>query len=213
MKKGPIGFYDYTVILTYCGMLSALVGIMFALQGHYILSMFMLILSGLCDMFDGTVASRKERTEQQKMFGIQIDSLSDMVSFGVFPAVFGFVLCNQSVFAGIVSALYVLCALIRLAYFNVLEEERQSKKENGIKTFIGVPVTTIAIILPAAYFFYNSRFWNSDILITVVLALTAAGFVFPVSIRKPRKTGKLIILLIGAVVFAALLALFIIRKK
>ena len=68
MKK-RIGFYDYTVILTYCGMLSALFGIFLAIGEHYLDAVFCLMLSGVCDMFDGAVANTKKRTDQEKRFG------------------------------------------------------------------------------------------------------------------------------------------------
>lgn len=213
MKKKPIGFYNYTVILTYCGTLCALIGMMLVLKHRFLLSMIMLILSGLCDMFDGTIAATKERTRAEKTFGVQIDSLSDLISFGVFPALFGYVCCKQSIAAGIVSIVFVFCALIRLAYFNVLEDERKWNGDTGEKTFVGVPVTTIAIILPAAHFLFRSGIIDSDIIITIVLALTAVGFIFPVTIKKPRKTGKLILIIIGAIIFIAISALIIYKHK
>lgn len=64
-----IGFYDYTVILTYLSLLSGTTGIMLCLNGvgHPYLGMFFLLFSGLCDTFDGKVArSKKNRTEQMK---------------------------------------------------------------------------------------------------------------------------------------------------
>ena len=84
-----IGFYDYTVVLTYLSLMSGATGIMLCLNGigHPYLGMFFLLFSGLCDTFDGKVArTKKNRTEQMKNFGIQIDSLSDLVAFGLLPA-------------------------------------------------------------------------------------------------------------------------------
>ena len=81
-----IGFYDYTVILTYLSLMSGTIGIMLCLNGmgHPYLGMFFLLFSGLCDTFDGKVArSKKDRTTQMKKFGIQIDSLSDLLAFGM----------------------------------------------------------------------------------------------------------------------------------
>ncbi len=69
-----IGFYDYTVILTYLSILSGTTGIILCLNGvgHPYLGMFFLLFSGLCDTFDGKVArSKKDRTEQMKKFGIR----------------------------------------------------------------------------------------------------------------------------------------------
>ena len=84
-----IGFYDYTVILTYLSLMSGTIGIMLCLNGmgHPYLGMFFPLFSGLCDTFDGKVArSKKDRTTQVKKFGIQIDSLSDLIAFGMLPA-------------------------------------------------------------------------------------------------------------------------------
>lgn len=87
-----IGFYDYTVILTYLSLMSGTIGVMLCLNGmgHPYLGMFFLLFSGLCDTFDGKVArSKKDRTTQMKKFGIQIDSLSDLIAFGMLPACIG----------------------------------------------------------------------------------------------------------------------------
>ena len=82
-----IGFYDYTVVLTYASMVSAVLGMVFAHKGAFGGAMLCLFLSGFCDAFDGTVArTKKNRTEDEKAFGIQLDSLVDVVSFGVAPA-------------------------------------------------------------------------------------------------------------------------------
>ena len=88
MKKiRLIGVYDYTVVLTYISLVITLVGISLAIEGSFRSAVFCLALSGLCDMFDGKIArSKKNRTDREKMFGVQIDSLCDCVCFGVFPA-------------------------------------------------------------------------------------------------------------------------------
>ena len=81
-----LGFYDYTVVLTYISLGISIVGMTRALEGHFRVAILCLALSGLCDMFDGKVArTKKNRTEDEKRFGIQIDSLCDVVCFGVFP--------------------------------------------------------------------------------------------------------------------------------
>ena len=78
-----IGFYDYTVILTYLSLLSAVTGIGLAVAHHPLLAILCLMFSGLCDMFDGRVAcTKKNRTAEQKGFGIQIDSLCILRSSG-----------------------------------------------------------------------------------------------------------------------------------
>ena len=82
-----IGFYDYTVVLTYMSLLSSIVGMTEALDGRFGNAIACLVVSGICDMLDGKVArTKKDRTEDQKNFGIQIDSLCDLFCFGAFPA-------------------------------------------------------------------------------------------------------------------------------
>ena len=84
-----IGFYNYTVILTYVSLISSLLGIKFAFEGNAFAAMACLAASGICDMFDGVVArSKKNRTNDEKNFGIQLDSLCDVICFGAFPAIF-----------------------------------------------------------------------------------------------------------------------------
>ena len=83
-----IGFYNYTVYLTYFSLIVSGVGLYQAANGRPLVAIFCLMVSGLCDMFDGKIArTKKNRTEDEKRFGIQIDSLCDVVCFGVFPIV------------------------------------------------------------------------------------------------------------------------------
>ena len=87
-----IGVYDYTVILTYMSLISGMLGIIVTVTGagHPQLGVFFLMLSGILDAFDGKVArTKKDRTEFDKKFGIQIDSLTDLVCFGILPVTIG----------------------------------------------------------------------------------------------------------------------------
>ena len=108
-----IGFYDYTVILTYVGFCSGMAGIFCASAKHVRLAVFFLALSGLCDMFDGKIArTKKNRTDDEKSFGIQIDSLSDMVCFGILPVMICFRLGMKSVFSRALLTLYATFLVI-----------------------------------------------------------------------------------------------------
>ena len=141
-----IGIYDYTVVLTYMSLVSAIGGITLAVARtpHPILASFCLLFCGLCDMFDGKIArTKKNRTEEEKAFGIQIDSLCDIVAFGVQPAVLAIALCGYRWYAYLVGSLFVLAGLIRLAYFNVTEEQRQKETEEVRKNYTGLPILYI----------------------------------------------------------------------
>lgn len=197
MKKRLLGYYDYTVVLTYCGMLFAFFGLMRAIGQDYWNAVLCLMLSGVCDMFDGAVASTKERSEREKRFGIQIDSLSDLVSFGVLPAVFVYMISGENALVGLISSLFVLCALIRLAYFNVLEEERQRQTGESRKSYLGVPVTTVAVLLPALYLLYDCHFCKNILWYPLFLICMGVGFLLPVEIKKPGIIGKAGLILLG----------------
>ena len=147
-----IGVYDYTVILTYMSLVSGLIGIKLAYSGEIMWAILCVGISGFLDMFDGVVArTKKNRTEDQKNFGIQLDSLCDVVCFGVVPAVILYFRGVDEIWGIAFLIFYVLCALIRLAFFNVLETKRQRSEGGCAKSYRGLPVTTIAIILPACF--------------------------------------------------------------
>ncbi|MEA4814126.1 MAG: CDP-alcohol phosphatidyltransferase family protein [Oscillospiraceae bacterium] len=112
-----LGFYNYTVILTYVGMLASFLGIMFAIDGSILQALLCLMISGFCDMFDGRVASTMKRTRNEKNFGIQIDSLSDLICLGVLPAVIVHTLSPRNIIVSCICGLYLLCALILLLLF------------------------------------------------------------------------------------------------
>lgn len=134
MRKRILGIWDYTVVLTYLGFCSGIAGIIFALvkkpgthdAWSFLIPLFCLLFCGLCDTFDGVVArTKKNRTKFEKRFGSQIDSLSDMVCFGVLPAVIGFRIGLKQPAWIILLVFYCLAALVRLAWFNVEEIEKE----------------------------------------------------------------------------------------
>ncbi len=211
MRKRLLGFYDYTVVLTYCGMLAAFWGILQAIGRHYGSAVVGLMLAGCCDLFDGAVASTKERSASERRFGIQIDSLSDLISFGALPAVLVYMLLDgQHVSAGLFGGVYLLCALIRLAYFNVTEEERQERAGGKREYYLGLPVTSIAVLLPAVYLMFALGIFRSGGCFLAMLALTALGFVLPVEIRKPRTPGKIVFVAFG--ILEALAVIFFLGR-
>ena len=182
-----IGFYDYTVILTYISVISAVWGMVCAHRGSFGAAMLGLFLSGFCDAFDGTVArTKKNRTEDEKAFGIQLDSLCDVVSFGVAPAFTCYCMGVNTVPGLVILCVYVVCAVIRLAFFNVQEAKRQQVESGCNKYYRGLPVTSSAIILPA---FYLLRSLLPGKVFTLALhglcGLIAFLFVLDFRVKKP----------------------------
>ena len=182
-----IGVYDYTVILTYISLICAVMGMAFAAEGRFTAAILCLMLSGFCDAFDGTVArTKKNRTEDEKAFGIQLDSLCDVVSFGVFPAF----LCRQMGVNGVSGMVcvfgYSICAVIRLAFFNVQEGKRQQTEEGCNHTYRGLPVTTASMIFPLVYLLRGvlpGKIFR--LVLHVVLAVTGFLFILDFRVRKP----------------------------
>lgn len=215
-----IGIYDYTVVLTYLSLLSACSGIFVSLSGtgHPYIGCIFLMLCGLCDAFDGKVArTKKNRTKMETNYGIQIDSLSDLVAFGILPTCIGTAMIRvspmlQGVFAGptaewiilgikfvlhAVLVLYALAAMIRLAYFNVTEEERQ-KEEGGTRSYYtGLPVTTAALIFPMVMLL--QYIIPKDITLVYIGVALLTGFLFlsKLKVKKAGTTGILIMVGIG----------------
>ena len=189
--------------------------------------MFFLLFSGLCDTFDGKVArTKKNRTEKMKKFGIQIDSLSDLIAFGVLPACIGIALLRcglrtqmpfgftrfifeknpmlVQIILTIIAVLYVLAAMIRLAYFNVMEEG-ENKDEKGEKIYMGLPVTSAALIFPAVLLVHILVRADLTLLYFGVMIVTGLLFICKFHIKKPKGKGIAVLVLLGILEFIILI--------
>ena len=200
MKKQPfLGFYGYWVWLTYLSVAASFTGVTFALKGQPDAAVVCLIIAGICDMFDGTVARTAKRNEMQKAFGIQIDSLADVMSFGLLPAAIGFCLFdlsgNHSPFATVLTTgiccMYVLCGLIRLAYFNVTEEEMQARGEKRT-CYVGLPITVASLILSVSYFIIGGMEHVSCIYTSLLVVL---GIAFVAKFQMPKVKLKYVVVI------------------
>ncbi|MBR4344858.1 MAG: CDP-alcohol phosphatidyltransferase family protein [Lachnospiraceae bacterium] len=195
-----VGFYNYTVVITYLSLVSASLGMLFSSQGKFKAALVCLLVSGLCDMIDGPVARTRKRTEQEKKFGIQIDSLCDLISFGIQPGVMVYFIAvyfseNEIIeYIGLaVAIIFGLCAVIRLAYFNVTEEERQDKEGSKKRTgYQGLPVTNAALIIPGLY---NARYFadKSAFAIIMIAGLAITAFLFVFNFKMFKLNGKKLI--------------------
>lgn len=195
-----IGFYDYTVILTYIGLASTVFGMTQTIDGRFRTAIFCLALSGLCDMFDGKIArTKKNRTYEEKLFGMQIDSLCDVICFGIFPAMISYVLGVKGLLGGLILAYYCIAAVIRLGFFNVLETKRQQEEEGSNKYYRGLPVTSIAVILPMVFllnFFVPS--WMIKYILTANLFIVGTLFIINFKFKKPTNKQLTFLVLIVA---------------
>lgn len=186
-----IGFYDYTVILTYLSVVSAVVGMVFSHRGAFGAAMLCLFLSGFCDAFDGTVArTKKNRTDDEKAFGIQLDSLCDVVSFGAAPAFACYCMGLDTLAGMVILCIYCICAVIRLAFFNVLEAKRQQTEEGGNKVYRGLPVTSSSVIFPVFHLLRSLLPGRVFVVaLHILTAVVAFLFVLDFQVKKPDFSG------------------------
>ena len=196
-----------SVIVTYLGVIFAVLSMYFAftrmafVEGSYLrLSLIFLVLSGICDMFDGKVARMCKRTQEEKEFGIQIDSLADTVNFVVLPVIIMISLGMTSVIDIIIYMLLILCGISRLAYFNV-----NASLDNPVKYYNGLPVTSTAIIYPVLGLLHGHIPENTFCLIYIIATLITA-ILFIAKIKIPKLKGSAYIIVpILAIILSILL--------
>lgn len=216
-----VGFYNYTVILTYMSLISSITGLFFTFSGHLSIGILCLALSGLFDAFDGKVARRKkDRTMDEKRFGIQIDSLCDLISFGVFPVVLCWYSGMNTPLGMFILVLYCLAGMIRLAYYNVLEEKKNNddydseviEAPDGRKYFHGMPITAIAVGLPIVY--VTSPLLGEYFPIVLHIIMILAMILFITDFRFPKPTSKelTVIIVIVAVAVVWLLIRYMAKR-
>ena len=187
-----IGKWNKSVILTYVGLAFGVLGVVLALSSidtKY--AVLCLIVAGVCDMFDGTVARRCKRTKEEKEFGIQLDSLADVFNFVAFPLVLVISL-NKNLYFLPVYIIYAIFGVARLAYFNITVP----KNNKPVPYYQGLPVTMSAMIFPLVYVF--SYFIKENIflyIINLTTLLVGVLFVLKIKIPKPNLVSSIFILL------------------
>lgn len=204
-----IGFYDYTVVLTYISLASSVIGMFCAVTGHLRWSVFCLAFSGLCDMFDGKIArTKKERTEDEKNFGIQIDSLCDIVCFGVFPIILCYKLGMTHLYSVVILVLYGVAGVIRLGYFNVMETKRQNETAEARKYYTGLPITSMSVVLPLLFVISVWLPGYGWFLVLLHAAVAGVGILFVLDFRFRKPTNKELIVIVGIAAAAVLTVIF-----
>jgi len=165
------GVYLVPATITSVGLLAGFYSAVSSMAGHFELAAVMIMVAFICDGLDGRVA-RLSRTSSQ--FGVEYDSLADVVAFGVAPAMLAYTWALQPIAAlGVaVSGLFVVCAALRLARFNVQTASIDKRR------FVGLPVPGAAamiagLALAYSYFELSSPRMLCTLMIPVTLALGA----------------------------------------
>jgi CDP-diacylglycerol---serine O-phosphatidyltransferase len=173
-------------IITVLAICAGLTGIRLAFEGRVELAVIMVLVAAFLDGVDGRVARLMKSSSR---FGAQMDSLADIVNFGVAPALVLYAyLLNQADSLGWIAALiYVLAAALRLARFNVMDERPKAKWQSNY--FVGVPAPfgAMLVLLPVYLghlgFEPGPVFAGAAILYTILVAFLLVS-------RLPVYSGK-----------------------
>lgn len=206
-----IGKYDKSVIVTYLGTLSSMIGIYFVLGGEVPRitgAIICLMIAGICDMFDGKVARMcKNRTEKDIQYGIQIDSLADMVSFIVYPVVIYYGVSKafeyniHPVITVPILTIFTVCGISRLAYFNI-----NTANEKSVEYYSGLPVTSTAIIFPLIYLLRYILSPNLFVIVYfITFAIVAFLMVYNFKVKKFKTNSFYVTCTILAIIMTAIL--------
>lgn len=196
-----LGYYDYTVVLTYVSLVISIVGITNAIQENFRIAILCLAVSGLCDMFDGKIArTKKNRTEEEKRFGIQIDSLCDVICFGVFPIVICYCIGLNTPIGVAVISMYGVASVIRLGYFNVSEEKRQNETSEVREYYQGLPITSMAIILPFWWLIRGYLGQHYIFILHILVVIVGTLFISDIRVKKPQNPA--VIIMVAAIALA-----------
>lgn len=188
-QVGMLSFVkDLPNIISLLGLLCAMFGIYFAIEGYFLASVIGILWAVLFDWFDGIIAHKMTgRTKEQGIFGGQLDSMIDIVSFGIFPAILLLSYGGYSIWFMPGAFIIVAACAIRLSYFNVY----------GLiddKTYLGLSVDNNGIILAFAFLFesFCSHSTFSIILYALLLSLAALNLS---SIPIPKLSGRWVYIL------------------
>ena len=181
-----IGFLNPAVVMTYLGLLCSALGILLAMDGHTGLALTLFGTAALCDCFDGTLARRSKKSNDTiRAFGIQVDSLADMVSFGMFPIAFAYSLGMTDIWSLLGFGAYLLACITRLANYNITTSSQPGR-------FTGLPVTTIAPVFGFLYtFFCIAGYWPTTFM-KFLFPVLAVFYVAKITILKPKPKYLLI---------------------
>ncbi|NYB51040.1 MAG: archaetidylserine synthase [Methanobacteriaceae archaeon] len=170
---------------------SGFLAVVMVSTGNLILAAQFMLLAVIFDSVDGWVARRTNRVDEHG-FGKNMDSLSDVISFGVAPGMLLFSACQWFFIQYInilVALLIVICGILRLSRFNVLVD---STDVPGGEKFVGLPIPITALILGS---FYLSGMFRMDLAL-IIMAVIA---VFMISTIEYPKFRGMIIMVGGAV--------------
>jgi len=215
-KREKRGVYLLPNLLTASSLLCGFYSLVASWQGRFLHASGAILLAALFDGIDGKVA---RMTRSSTRFGVEFDSLADLVSFGVAPAMlaFGWILHPYGRMGWLASFLYVICGALRLARFNVQTNAEQARH------FRGLPTPAAASLIATGFLLVHRLdipFEGKGVLVSLVLYLLAflmvSNFPYPsfkdfdLVKRRPFSTLVTLILLMIVVIADPQITLFFI---
>ena len=195
-----IGKWNKSVILTYIGLVISILGMFICFNNNensINLAMSCLIIAGICDLFDGRLARKCKRTEQEKNFGIELDSLVDTVNFIALPVTIFLKLQMNMWYHFLIIAVFAVCGIARLAYFNITIEDNSKP----VDYYIGLPVTYTAMIFPIFYLLKCIMPLNLfNLIFTILIAFVAMLNIANIKMKKPKGIAYLIFPLLAIII-------------
>ena len=163
--------YIVPCMLTICSLFSGFYSIVSAINGHFFAAAIAILIAGVFDGLDGRVA---RMTGSTSTFGMELDSLCDMVAFGVAPGVLAYLwaLTPYGRYGWLAAFLYVAATAMRLARFNAQSIDNTASESNaGHSDFTGLPCPAAAGMIATAVMFSTHVFKTTDTVqhITVLL--------------------------------------------
>ena len=201
-----LGFWNKSVYITYLGAFAAVAGLLLGIKyGNVDYAFVGMIIAAVCDMFDGKIARHmKNRKEIEKDFGVQIDSLADVVCFITVPAITLYAFGLNEIYQIVLLSLYVVCGIVRLGYFNVA----MSNKEKAIEYYQGLPVPMSVPFFGIVWLLLKLFSFNAVLVYTILVPIV--GFLHISKIRIRKYTGAWFYILISALaIIAIVLGLFV----
>lgn len=183
---------DLPNICSLLGLMSAVTGIYFAIQGNFQAAIIGVLWAVLFDWYDGIIARKmKGRTKVQGDFGAQLDSMIDIVSFGILPAILLLSYGNYNIWFLPGAFVIVAASAIRLTYFNVY----------GLidsKTYKGFPLDNNVLLL-AFLFLFEGLFTHTTFSIVIYALMMFLSALNLSSIPTPKFGGKWVYVLVAYV--------------
>lgn len=186
-NKYVIGYYNPANLVTVSGAACAMLACFMTARGHYCLAMAALSVAALCDALDGKIARATLSTgKRARFYGVQMDSLCDLVSFGVAPCFIAYLMEYNQTIDILLYLLFIICGAIRLANFNT--EAAMDTPDMKMNHFTGIPIPFSASAMPLLVIIHllvgSPVLWLSRLLFLTI----GIGYILRFKIPKP--SGK-----------------------